>query len=129
MRERDIKAAILREFGSWPGLRLFNNPVGEAWMGRSAFQPSGEVVIQHPRKVRFGLAPGSADLIGFYTLVITPEMVGRCMAQFLAVETKGPRGRTTLEQANFLRVVNQSGGMAILARGVEDVEIGLRRLR
>ncbi|MBF0148189.1 MAG: hypothetical protein HQL85_18695 [Magnetococcales bacterium] len=124
--ERDLKAAILRTFGALPDIRMFNNPVGEAWMGKARFQKTGEVVIQHPRRVRFGLAPGSADLIGFRKIIIPPEAVGHPMAQFLAIETKSQRGRASESQENFLRIVDQYGGVAMLANSLEDVEEILR---
>jgi hypothetical protein len=120
--EHEVKAAILREFGIRSGLRLFNNPVGEAWMGKTVSQANGQIVLRYPRRVRFGLVPGSSDLIGFRTVVMTPDMVGQRIAQFVAIETKGPAGRVTKDQKNFLRVVDESGGIAVLARNIADVE-------
>lgn len=47
--------------------------------------------------VRYGLCPGSSDLIGFRTITITPDMVGQQVAVFTAVEVKD-RGRPTEQQ-------------------------------
>ena len=123
MTEHEVKAAILREFGCRSDLRLFNNPVGEAWMGKTVSQTNGQIVLRYPRRVRFGLVPGSSDLIGFRTVVVTPDMVGKPIAQFVAIETKGPTGRATKDQKNFLRVIEKSGGIAILAKNNADVEL------
>ena len=75
--------------------------------------------------VRYGLCPGSSDLIGFRTVVITPDMVGQRVAIFSAVEVKD-RGRPTDQQQAFLRLVEQHGGLAGVARSVPDALTILR---
>jgi hypothetical protein len=67
------------------------------------------------RLVRYGLAPGSSDLIGWRTLTITPDMVGQTVAQFVALEIKD-QGRATPQQAAFLHAVHTAGGLAALVR-------------
>ena len=109
--ERTLLRMILREFGSRPHLRLFRNNVGVA------VYPDGS-------RVAYGLCPGSSDLIGFQTILITPEMIGQSIARFLAIEVKGPNTRSRPEQRNFLRVVSEAGGTAILARSLDDVGKG-----
>ena len=42
------------------------------------------------RPVQFGLARGSADLIGWTTRTITPDMVGQRVAVFTSIEVKTP---------------------------------------
>lgn len=71
------------------------------------------------RLVRYGLAKGSSDLVGFRTVTITPDMVGSQIAVFAAIEVKD-RGRATPEQLRFLEQVRQAGGLAGLARSVDD---------
>ena len=111
MSERTLLRTILREFGSRPHMRLFRNNVGVA------VYPDGS-------RVAYGLCPGSSDLIGFQTTLITPEMVGQSIARFVAIEVKGPHTRLEAEQRNFLRVVSEAGGTAILARSLDDVGKG-----
>lgn len=72
------------------------------------------------RMVRFGLCKGSADLIGYTTVEVTPDMVGQRIAVFTAVEVKTPTGRPTPEQAAFLDHVRQAGGRAGIARSIDD---------
>lgn len=91
------------------GWRLFRNNVGTLPDARGV-------------PVTFGLCPGSADLVGWRSLVITPDMVGQTIAQFAAVEVKGPKGRLTPVQANWLNAVEQAGGLTIVARGPEDLQ-------
>lgn len=73
------------------------------------------------RLVRYGLCTGSSDLIGFTTVTITPDMVGQQLAVFTAIEVKD-KGRPTPEQLRFLEVVRAAGGMAGVARTVEDAQ-------
>ena len=69
--------------------------------------------------VRYGLCPGSSDLIGFRSIVLTPEMVGQRVAVFAAVEVKD-RSRPTQQQEAFIALVQRGGGMAGIARSVPD---------
>jgi hypothetical protein len=75
--------------------------------------------------VRYGLCPGSSDLIGFRTITITPDMVGQRVAVFTAVEVKD-RGRPTEQQQAFINLVQQAGGLAGIARSVPDALAILR---
>lgn len=82
---------------------------------------SGVAVYPDGSRVRYGIAnPGGADLIGWQSIVITPDMVGSQVARWLAVEVKSGRGRLTCEQAHFLEVVRAAGGLASVARSAED---------
>jgi len=69
--------------------------------------------------VRYGLCPGSSDLIGLRTIVITPDMVGQRVAVFSAIEVKD-RGRPTEQQQAFITMVQQAGGLAGVARSIPD---------
>lgn len=105
---RQIQIAVSRI-----GARLFRNNTG---MVR---QTDGRIV-------RFGLAVGSSDLIGFKTVDITPEMVGHTIAIFTAVEVKTPKGRITPAQQAFLVAVQSAGGIGIVARSVEEALEGIK---
>lgn len=68
------------------------------------------------RLVRFGLAPGSADLIGWRTITIGPEHLGQQLAQFVSVEVKAP-GRLRQarpDQLAWQRQVEAAGGLAVI---------------
>ena len=81
---------------------------------------TGTLRDQHGRPVSFGLARGSADLIGWRTVTVTPEMVGSQVAVFLSIEVKTPTGRVQPEQQQWLDAVQAAGGIAGVARSVED---------
>jgi hypothetical protein len=69
-----------------------------------------------------GLFPGSGDLIGWRTVTVTTDMVGKPVAQFLSIEVKTPTGRIRPDQTNWLEQVNLHGGHAIIARSVSDTD-------
>lgn len=106
MTEHEIQQRIILAASRGP-VRLWRNNVGALRDERGQL-------------VRYGLGKGSADLIGYRQVLITPEMVGQPFAQFVAVEVKRPGGRTTPEQANFLALVKRAGGCAGIARSVVD---------
>ena len=83
---------------------------------------TGRLRDERGQLVTFGLCPGSADLIGYRSVVVTSDMVGQTLAVFAAVEVKTPTGRPTPEQTTFLEHVAAAGGLAGIARSVDDAE-------
>jgi len=80
--------------------------------------------------VKFGIAnPGGSDLIGFHSVIITPEMVGRKVAVFTAFEVKGHKGKATNDQLTFIDLVKVAGGIAGVVRSVEEAESLLTNTR
>jgi hypothetical protein len=73
--------------------------------------------------VQFGLAVGSADLIGWTTRTITPDMVGQQVAVFTSIEVKSATGRLRPEQRQWLEAVQAAGGIAGVARSVDDARV------
>ena len=70
----------------------------------------GQAVTENGYVIRFGLGnPGGADLIGWTST-----------GKFLAIEVKRPGKSPTVEQRNFLDAVTKAGGVAGVARSVED---------
>jgi len=45
--------------------------------------------------------------------------------KFLAVEVKSVRGRLTEYQSQFINKVNQSGGLALVVRSLDDLQNAL----
>jgi hypothetical protein len=62
------------------------------------------------RVVKYGLCVGSSDLIG----------LRRRDGKFIAIEVKAPSGRVSPEQEMFIQRIRASGGLAGVARTVED---------
>ncbi len=132
--EKKIQEDIFGEVGGRRRIRLFKNPVGVGYSGqrykltnyhkwqirRALGLPLAArfTVLINPRVIRYGLAPGSSDLIGFKKVTITPDMVGKDIAQFIAIECKRADGTPKPRQKNFMSVVNRYGGLAGIARSV-----------
>jgi len=100
---QEIRLALGRE----PDVRLFRNNQG------SLKDITGRVV-------HFGLHKGSPDLIGWRTVTVGPEHLGRRLALIAGVEVKAPGGRhpVTPEQEAFITAMVAAGGLAGVARNV-----------
>lgn len=107
MNETTVLQSIRLALGRVPGLRLFRNNVGGLKDAQGRF-------------VQFGLHPGSADLIGWRTVRITPDMVGKSLAVFASVEVKTPTGKVRPDQENWQQQVTDAGGLAVVARSPEE---------
>ena len=123
MSEHIIQQQILLAHGSG-SVRLWRNNVGTGWAGQAtkvtggnlrtvsqALRP-GDVVIRQGRPLHAGLCVGSSDLIGYR------QVDG--VAQFVALEVKSPTGRPTAQQVQFLDHIQSAGGLAGIARSVDD---------
>jgi len=100
--ESVIQSEIRRALGSRPDVVLWRNNTG-ALPDRTG------------RLVAYGLAVGSADLVG---IVMRADGVG----VFLAIEVKDDRGVVRPEQEKWIALVRRYGGVAGVARSVADAE-------
>jgi hypothetical protein len=124
MKESNLMKTIQLALGKLPHVKLFRNNVAMAWVGESrAINGSGNRLVIDARPLHAGLCEGSSDLIGWTEITITPEMVGRKIARFTAIEVKTDTGRATQAQRNFLEKVAQSGGIALLCKS-PDAAVG-----
>lgn len=98
------EAEIRLVYGQQPDFVVFRNSTGFAERDGRGF--------------RFGLAVGSADLIG-----LAPAGL------FLAVECKFRSGRLSAEQLRFLNLVFERGGVACACRSKEMAEEQIVRIR
>jgi len=104
-READVLRAVLRVLELHPRVK---------W-ARRMNSGAGRIVRQGgvSQFIRFGF-PGCPDVLGMLD-----------GGRLLAVEVKRPSGRTTDEQAAFLRLVADHGGVALVARSADDVVAAL----
>lgn len=119
--EREVLAECLAWISSRPWARAWRNHVGtfRALHGAEVFD--------------VGLR-GSADILGF--LAVNREVdplrghsaCGYCGSggRFLAIECKADGGRLSDRQAAFLDTVRKFGGVAIVARSLEDLKAQLK---
>lgn len=118
--ESDDQAKILLAIGALPDLRVFRNTVGEGWVGKVTAHEKDFLVLQHPRHVTFGLYPGSPDIVGWRSLLITPDMIGERIAQFTGLEVKTRHGRTADVQTRFLAALADAGACCGVVRSPDE---------
>lgn len=143
--ESELQNAILFRYGREPGVTLWRQNTGvcrsevctRAHLERlltmtveakQETRPSQfdkleklirDLLEQRPRFTPFGLCKGSSDIVG----IVTRES-DRVAGVFVAAEVKAPepaRVKITDEQAAFLRVVNERGGVGRVVRSVDDM--------
>lgn len=96
-------------YATGAGGRLFRNNTGVCRHDDGSF-------------VRYGVGGnGGSDLIGFTRMTVTPEMVGRTVAVFTAVEVKSPGEKPTKDQGKFLSMVNDKGGIGVWGTSCSEV--------
>lgn len=65
---------------------------------------------------------GGHDLIGYRIITITPDMVGKKIAQIATIETKYGKGKASKEQILFCDAIKNNGGFSCFAKNLEDVK-------
>lgn len=90
--ETILKREILLALNAIPGVRFWNNVVG----------------FDDITKTHYGLAKGSADLIG------------TAHGRFVGLEVKTPKGRLSPDQKLWLEAVNRLGGVGAVVRSVDE---------
>jgi hypothetical protein len=113
MTETELMQRIQRAANQRDDMRLFRNQVGLGYQGRVVSETPETITLAGWRRVRYGLVPGSADLIGW--------RVVDGVAQFASVEVKTAKGRVDAAQQRWLDAVNRFGGWAIIARAEHDL--------
>ena len=99
----------LRILASRLEARLFRNQVGH-------------YTIEGGRKITTGLGVGSPDLVGWKTLEITPEMVGKSVAVFAGIEVKSGHRKASPKQESWIAAIRAAGGIACVARNADEVQ-------
>lgn len=68
-------------------------------------------LLTNSQMVNMGIK-GQYDWDGWHTMVVTPEMVGKKVAVYTAVEFKSEDGRVSAEQRHYGNTVKMAGGIA-----------------
>ena len=110
--------------------RLFRCNRGTGWTGKvervarptTVTMGPSDVLIRGARPLHAGLNDGNGDLIGWHSIVVTPDMVGRRVAVFASLEGKEGNGRMSAEQRVWRDQVRAAGGIAEEVRSVEDAQ-------
>jgi hypothetical protein len=108
-RESYINDAVKEWRKVRPDVTIFRNNVGSY-----EYAPG--------KWVRYGLCNGSSDFIGYQSVTVTPGMLGKKVALFLALECKTEDGVLRPDQEAFINAVRDAGGKAGVVRDVGDCE-------
>lgn len=103
MKEAELQDAVRLALGRRDDVVVWRNNVGTA----EHWKPG----MSQPQVVRYGLAPGSADLVGL-------TRNGR----FLALEIKAPDGVVSQAQRAWLALVERMGGVGRVVRSVAEAQ-------
>jgi hypothetical protein len=110
-------------------IRLFRQNVGLGWIGKGTVYKRaaqvtvfpGDVLIRQGRPFHAGIE-GMSDLGGWKSVVVTPEMVGKKVAIYCAVEIKGEGDRPRPAQRTFIQWVKDAGGIADFVYSEQDAK-------
>lgn len=127
MSETETLKKVMLKLGAKNWLKIWRNNTGQAWqgkrfglkrgtrvvdeMGRSIVVEPGDIMIKGAHPVNFGLA-GSGDIAG----IIAPAGI------MIYIETKYGRYKQTEQQKRFAKMIQDMGGIYIVARDPEMVE-------
>lgn len=115
---------------------MFRANVGTGWQGTGkpvrfsrethVVAKRGDVLLRNARPFDTGLPAGFSDLFGVTSITITPEMVGKRIGVFYAIEVKD-QAKATSKQTDFLNAVKSEGGIGGIARSTEDARRIVRK--
>jgi hypothetical protein len=118
-QETNVQNKIRLDLGKQvPALTLWRNAVSSVWAGRvvSHLPQLRRVVLEAASRFTAGLCVDSSDLIGRFTVTITPAMVGKKVAVFTVIEVKKDKHeKPTPGQLNFIHETVKAGGIGGVA--------------
>lgn len=127
MRESNVLRDVWR---SLTGCALFRVNTGKAVVsggGKIVWTQDGTALVPLARPIALGFQMangdalvGTSDLIGWTTITVTPDMIGKRLAIFTAIETKeSGGGNKRTAQKQFIANVLAAGGYAGFAQSVD----------
>ena len=107
------------------GWRLLPYFVGKVYTGeprRDWIESKSGYVVELAHAVcRLLGRPGVFDRVGWRPVVITADIVGQTIAQFVTVDAKTPQyAKMSAAQKNYARAVREAGGFVGIAMRVEE---------
>lgn len=118
MRESTVQSAAMVAL-SEAGHYCLRVNSGEFWGGKVVAHDGARVMLEHPTRIH-GAPPGTSDLIGCTTRVITPDMVGQSIAQMFCIEMKRPGEKPEKHQERYLAMMRSRGALAGVATSKEE---------
>jgi hypothetical protein len=118
--EKDIQSLIRLALGKNPDVKIFRNISSMVFVGRQLSNNNGIITLGNAHQIHAGLFTGASDLIGWKSLIVTPEMVGSRFSRFVSLEVKSATGKLRPEQVIWLDAVHAAGGIADVVRSPEE---------
>lgn len=107
----------MRALGCLPDVIVFRNSVGQADIFNAE-------TGQH-QHIRFGLCPGSADLV----CVLRVEHEGRVFGQWVCLEIKRPGEKPRPEQVRWAQAMRRMGAFATYVTSEDEAVAAVQRAR
>jgi len=117
MSESDFQKAILNAFKDDDNIKMFRRNVGAA----RTVQSNGKKGF-----IRFAEA-GQSDLWGWIVQYMCPFCNRKCEGTHFEIELKSADGKLTPAQEDWLVMVAESNGIALVLRPIESDPVGLRQ--
>lgn len=93
------------------------------WLARNN---NGKIIKRFIEYMQYGLGVGTSDYIGFKSITVTPDMVGKPIAVFMAVEGKRYKNdKPDDNQAKFIKRIHEAGGIALVVNAEQEMEARL----
>lgn len=124
MGQKEKNLQIQTESKLTPWQRLWRVNAGQGWVGRILESRSDYIKISYPQPF-YGMPKGTPDMIGFDSIIITPDMVGKRVAVFVGEELKATeKDKLKPKQINFKNLIVEMGGIHRETRPEETKETG-----
>lgn len=100
----------------------FRMDQGVAYVGKAFNAPGNKIILENPRKIRYGV-DGAGDRLGWHEITVTPDMVGQKIAVFTSIEDKSATDRIGYNQLIFMLNVIKGGGIAKVYKELEELTV------
>ena len=112
LAEHQLQNQIRDVLAYYHDLQFFRANVGCGWIANHyTVNNNGTITLDTPRWFNTGLPKGFPDLFGYKSLIITPDMVDKRIAQFAFAEVKRIGGKLSKEQAQWIKLFKQDGAI------------------
>jgi hypothetical protein len=93
---------------------------GSTWLARNN---NGVIAKRFVDYISYGLGNGTSDYIGGKSIIVTPDMVGKKLMVFMAVEGKRyKKDAPDYNQERFINAIREMGGISFLINAEEELE-------
>jgi hypothetical protein len=126
-KENNLKNEVEAKLTTWQ--RLWRANSGKGWAGKFIDAKNGILKLANFGRLEL-FPPGTPDMIGFDSMIITPEMVGQRVAVFVGSELKATKNdKLNKDQRNFKNLLIKMGGIHREHRpGGDVVESGFKKV-